>query len=81
MCNIKKDSFTKEELTLAKKLAYENMEKEETDIGFVFGETWIANPFLECTGRAELTDLDTMYEYYGKENVNIFLNRILKADL
>ena len=70
--------FTKEKLELAKKLAYKNWEDEETEIGFVFINTWITNPFMEITGRFELKDLDAMCDYYGKENIYTFLNKILE---
>ena len=72
--------LNKEELEKAKKLSYENMEKEETEVGFVYKDAWITNPFLDSTGRLEFADLNGMYEYYGKENVDSFISVILKVN-
>ena len=76
-----KKNFTKEELALAKRLAYENWEiQDETDIGFVYCDQWITNPFLENTGRFEFSDFDAMCEFYGKENVISFIHKILASN-
>lgn len=72
--------FTKEELELARELAYDNWEKEETEIGFEHYGQWITNPFVENSGRFEFTNLDAMCEYYGKENVISFLSKLLESD-
>jgi len=77
MSHIINSDFTKDELELAKELAYENMEKDDGSVGFIFNEIWITNPFLESTGRLEFTELNSMYDYYGMENVNSFINKLL----
>jgi len=63
-------------MTLAKKLSYENMERESTDLGFEFKGQWITNPFLDVSGRFEIKNLNEMYSYYGKDNVDNFLLKI-----
>lgn len=68
--------FTDEELNKAKKLAYINWENDG-DIGFLFEETWITNPFLEDTGRYEFSNFNAMCEHYGTDNVITFIKEIL----
>ena len=70
--------FSPEDLAKAKRLSCENYEKKETDIGFEFQGQWITNPFMDVTGRIELTVLDDMHKMYGQENVNSFLIDILR---
>ena len=69
--------FSKEELELAKKLAYEN--SAEAEIGFEFKNMWVVNPFMEETGRWEFKDLAAMCKHYGEENVCNFITRILQT--
>jgi len=69
--------FITEELNKAKELAYENWENDGR-IGFEFKGTWIANPFLDDTGRFELKDFNTICDYYRKENVVAFIKEILE---
>ena len=63
--------FPEEDLAKAKALSYENWDKalngERTDIGFDFQWQWIANPFLESTGRFPFQSQKEMYEYYGRD--------------
>lgn len=70
--------FTTEELELAKKLAYENMADEHTEIGFEYKGTFITNPFMEESGRFELTSFEAMCKYYGKWNVYNFVTEVIK---
>lgn len=70
-------AFSSTELALAKKLSYENMEKEDTDLGFEYKGQWITNPFLECSARFEFKNLDAMFDYYGKDNICNFIKQIL----
>lgn len=79
--------FTAEDLAMAKKICFENWEKENIDIGFEYQDLWISNPFLDSTGRFELESLHDVYEHYGhedgvweyegRENVYNFILRIL----
>ena len=71
--------FSKEDLSLAKQLAYENWENQEvSDIGFEFKGAWVTNPFVEVSGRFEFENLDAMCEYYGRKNVLDLLNKLLE---
>ena len=72
--------FTAEELKKAKVLAFENQEKEETEIGFEYHGQWITNPFVEESGRFEFEDFDAMCSHYGKENVIFLVSKLLKSD-
>lgn len=44
------------------------------DIGFEFGGQWIQNPFYDETHRFEILN---PYEYYGAENIEHFVDRLL----
>ena len=67
------------DLQKAKELSYENMKNEETEIGFEFVDQWITNPFIDSTGRFEFENINAMYNYYGKENVDNFLKEITEG--
>ena len=69
--------FTEEELETAKGLSLINHQSESTDIGFMHNGTWITTPFMEETGRFEFKDYEGMCDYYGKENVENFIDKIL----
>lgn len=70
-------NFSKEQLQLAEQLACENWEKENPDVGFQYQDIWIANPFVDSSGRFDFKDITEMYQYYGQENVDLFINQIL----
>lgn len=68
----------KEQLNKVKELSYINYEKEEnTKIGFEYKSQWITNPFLEASGRFEFANYEEMCSYYGKTNVEEFIEKIL----
>ena len=49
-----------------------NEEEDSSDIYFMHYDVTICNPFMDDSGRFELT-LDQAYEEYGVENVNKFI--------
>ena len=61
-------------------LSFENMENEETEIGFEFKGQWITNPFLDASGRFEFENIEEAYKYYGEENVEIFIEKLTKQN-
>lgn len=73
------DVYSKEDLDMAKQMAYENWEnQEDTELGFEFKGSWVTNPFVEVSGRFEFNSFEAMCDYYGKRNVCDFLNKLLK---
>lgn len=76
--------FTTEQLNKAKELAYINWEKcladGEEEIGFEYKGMWIANPFIEESGRFEFLYYETMCGHYGRENVENFIKEILERE-
>ena len=74
------ETFSKEELSLAEKLSYENANNEDSEIGFDFNGTWITNPFMDETARFEFKTFTDMQFHYGKENVNTFITSILQRN-
>lgn len=71
--------LTNEEINKIKELSYINW--EEGNIGFMFKETWITNPFLEESGRFEFKSLEEMYKHYGEKNVNTFIDELLNKEV
>lgn len=71
--------FLSDDLERAKALSFENMKKDSSDIGFEYKGQWITNPFLDASGRHELSPA-RMRHYYGEKNVQEFLEKILSDD-
>lgn len=69
--------FTTAEINTAKELAYANWNNEDTEIGFEYNGQWITNPFVDSSARLELVNYEAMCEYYGRDNVEGFIKKIL----
>lgn len=72
--------FTNDELVKAKELSFKNMQKVSSDIGFAYKGQWITNPFMDASGRFELSAAQ-MRHYYGEEKVVNFLEKLLASDI
>lgn len=61
-------------LNKAKKIAEQNFIEcnGDTDIGFYFEGKWIINPWMDPTGRFELS-FESAKETYGVENIRNFI--------
>ena len=64
--------FAEEDIARAKKLCYENNDKqlagEEIENGFEFMGQWITNPFVDASGRFEFSSQQDMYKYYNRDD-------------
>lgn len=49
----------------------------ENTVAFDFNGISIINPFWDETGRKEFAD-EEAYKYYGKENMNFFIKKVLE---
>lgn len=74
--------FEKNEVEMAKAIAYENLEKQsegvENLVGFEFNGIYIVNPWVDETGRFDLTDEEAV-ELYGLENVMNFIAEAIEC--
>ena len=76
--------FTKNEIEKAKEIAERNL-FESAEIGdegmayFMFNEVRIVNPWVDETGRFDLTDAEAV-KTYGLENVMNFIIDVLKEE-
>lgn len=74
--------YTEEDFENAKEIAYENLEKQsegvENLVGFEFDGIYIVNPWVDETGRFDLTDEEAV-ELYGLENVLKFVCDIIEC--
>ena len=69
--------FSKEELSVIKRLAFINWSKSTTNIGFAFNGTWVTTPFFEERSGKELKDMESMCNYYGKDNVYTIISKLI----
>ena len=69
-------AFSSNDLVKVKEMCFKNMEDNSSGIGFDFNGQWITNPFLDASGRFELS-FEKMHEYYGEKNVEVFLTNLL----
>lgn len=44
-------------------------------LGFEYYGTWIINPWMDDTGRFELTDAQAI-ELYGKDNIDSYIEKV-----
>ncbi len=71
--------ITAKEIAKVKLIAYRNfIDSIEDAIGFEFNGQHIINPWMDSSGRFELTD-EKAIEYYGLENVLNFILNTLKG--
>ena len=74
--------YTEKDFEIVKAFAYENLEMQaegvEDLVGFEFNGIYIVNPWVDETGRFDLTDEEAV-ETYGLDNVVKFVCDIIEC--